>query len=89
MLLSGLGRGRIEKPRPVQVTGQSLAPGQLRGLLQIRKRQQLASQRVFQRQQPGAGKVGVIRLDGRLDILQRQGSVRLVRQRLRLNVRRS
>ena len=48
--------------------GQTPAFGQCRGLLHIVKRQQLTTQGVFQRQQPGARKVGVVGFDGGLNV---------------------
>ena len=67
------------------MTAQPPGLGQVRGPLHIVKGQQLAAQRVFQRQQPGAGKVLVVGLDGRFNIRQRQSAVALVVQRLRLH----
>ena len=80
-----LGRGRIEQPRPVQMPRQPVAGRQRGGLLHVVKRQQLAAQRVLQRQQPGAGKVGVVGLDGGFNLGQRQRAVRRVVQGLRLH----
>ncbi len=64
---------------------QSFTPGKLCCLLQICKREQFSSQFVLQRQQSGADKVGVVRFDGMLGILQRKSSVCLMLEWLRLH----
>ena len=64
---------------------QAFAGRQLRGLLQIAKRQQLAAQRVFQRQQAGAGEMRIVGLDGRFNLAEVQRAIKLVTQWLRLH----
>ena len=67
------------------MAAQALGRCQRGGVLQIRKRQQLATQRVFQRQQATAGKVHVVRFDGRFNVRQGQAAVALMVQWLRLH----
>ena len=57
----------------------------MRGLLHIVKRQQLAAQRVFQREQAGFRKMRVVGLDRRFNVGEQQSAVILVVQRLRLH----
>lgn len=83
--LRSLCHRRIEQAGSVEVGGQAVAAGQGRGRLHIFKRQQLATQGVFKCQQPGAGKVRIVRLDGSLDVGQRQRAIGLVRNRLGLD----
>ena len=67
------------------MAGQAVLAGQVGRLLQVVHGQQLAAQGVFQGQQTGAGKVGVVRLDGGGNLAQRQAAVALVVQGLRLH----
>ena len=83
--LRSLCHRRIEQAGTVEVGGQAVVAGQGRGRLHIVKRQQLATQGVFKCQQPGAGKVRIVRLDGGLDVGQRQRAIRLVRNWLGLD----
>src|SRR3990167_7237416 len=53
----------IEQPRAVQVRGQPMLARQVGGLLLVGQRQHLATDGVFQRQQPGAGEVRIVGLD--------------------------
>ena len=60
-------------------------PDQLRDGRQIGERQHLATGGVLQRHQTGTGEVRVVRLDRGGDVLQPQGAVGLVLQRLGLD----
>ncbi len=80
-----LGNGGVEQAGAVQMARESEALCQGGGLLDIRHRQQLAAQCVFQRQQAAAGEVRIVWFHGRFDIRQRQRSVALVFQRLWLH----
>jgi hypothetical protein len=64
---------------------QAVRLGEVGGRLHVAEGQQLAAQRVLQCEQPGAREVRVVGLDRRLDLRQRQRTVRRVVERLRLH----
>ena len=85
--LPGCGRshGRVEHPRAVQVRGQTMTASERRGVPQVVIRHHMAVPGVLQAQQPGAGEVRVVGLDGRRDVGQHHAALGVLRQRLRLH----
>ena len=85
--LAGCARSHygIEQACAVQMRLQTMLAGQRPGLNHIRRRQHLAANAVFKRQQTRARKVRIIGLDGGGDAGQRQAAIGIMVQRLRLN----
>ena len=75
----------LNRRAPSRCVASPFARASAVGLLQVLERQHLATQRVLQRQQPGAREVRVVRLDRRFDVGKGQRAVGLVVQRLRLH----
>jgi hypothetical protein len=75
----------LKRRAPSRCRCRPLALGQVGRSLHVLEGQQLAAQRVLQRQQPRAREVRVVGLDGGLDLRERQRAVGRMVQRLRLH----
>ena len=76
---------RIRKPRTVEMRGKTARLRERRRLGDIGRRQHLAADRVLEREQVRAREVDIVRLDRGGEIGERDRTVRLIRDRLRLD----
>ena len=79
-----LDRGVVQASA-VQVQAEAFFAGKCPGRREVFHRQNLALHGVFQGQQPGAGEMKIVGLDGGSHLIQVQRSVRLVVEGLRLD----